>query len=102
MALNTQAKRRRVPPPLSGIGYYRESPLPNDPVRTLLGNFLGSLKGPPGIRLAASNDPSLKYMGTDLVPPMLNVQTVPPKVNTPGDLEQSLLQSETYGPGVSM
>jgi len=102
MALNTQAKRRRTPAPLSGIGYYRQSPLPVDPVRTLLGNFLASLKGPPGIRLAASNDPSLKYMGTDLIPARLTVQTVPAKVNTPTDLEQALLQSETYGPGVSM
>jgi hypothetical protein len=90
------------PPPLSGIGYYTGSPLPVDPVRRLLSDLLGSLKGPPGIRLAETNDPSAKYMGTNLIPAKLNVNTVPAKVNQPSDLEQALLQAETYGAGVPM
>jgi hypothetical protein len=85
--------------PLSQLGYFRQEPLPQDPVPYGIAQLLSALKGPPGIRLAATNSPTLRYSGTDLIPPSPNV---PQKVNQPNDLEQAVLQAETYGPGVSM
>ena len=89
-------------PPQSGIGYYVDSPLPVDPVATGIRNLFGALKGPPGIRLAQSNDPSGRYQGTDLIPPHYTPETIPAAVNTPDDLQQSLVGSGTYGPGVPL
>ena len=88
--------------PLSGIGYYKSSPLPVDVVASGLRNFFGSLFGPPVSRLAATNDPSATYFGTNLIPAILDPQSVPAAINQPGDLETAVIQSDTYGPGVAM
>lgn len=87
---------------LNQLGYYRQSPLPQDPVPAGIANLLAALKGPPGIRLAETNDPSSRYMGTDLIPAIYTTESVHPKVNTQSDLEKAILQAETYGPGVPM
>lgn len=89
-------------PPNSGIGYYVDSPLPVDPVVAGIRNLFGALKGPPGIRLAQTNDPSGRYYGTNLIPPSYSPATIPAAVNTPDDLNQAVISSETYGPGVPL
>jgi hypothetical protein len=76
----------------SGLGYYTGQPVPFDPVPTLLRNFLASLKGPPVARLAATNDPSSKYFGTQIVPAIANFRA---GVNRPVDLEVAALQGDT-------
>lgn len=102
MAQKFSPTQQRRDARMSGLGWYAQDPLPVDPVLTRLKEWLASLKGPPGVRLAATNDPSSRYFGTDLIPAILTPESVHSKVNQPGDLELALLQAETYGPGVPM
>jgi hypothetical protein len=76
-----------------GIGMYSEAgPPPQDPRSVLLRDRIPTLTGPPGLRLADSNNPSGSYHGTDLVPPVRFPLTGQPDINQQENFEQAWLK----------
>ncbi len=75
----------------AGIGAFTGNPLPQDPVVQRTREYFAAQKGPPGIRLAQSNNPSGRYFGTNIVPRVV-LRGEGPRANRPVDLELAAME----------